>query len=244
MSDPAPTPAPGQSDRASRAVPATQAFAWYAEAMRLWRVSPGIFAALAGVTIGVELLVRLVPTAGVILSQIVVALLECGLLYASLAADRGDKPRMRHLLAVFGAPPRAQAAVIVASLTAFAGQALAAHALAGIDLLAPNAFDEETSALVISSIVAAGLLMSLPFMFVQPIALFDDASFAAAFRNSLTACGRNLAPILLYAALSLGLFLFGIVTSGLGLLLALPWLAASSYAAWKDVFAVDAARPR
>jgi hypothetical protein len=212
--------------------------------MRLWRVSPGIFAALAGVTIGVEFLLRLIPAAGVILSQIVVALLECSLLYASLAADRGDKPRMRHLLAILGAPPRAQAAVIVASLTAFAGQALAAHALAGIDLLAATAFDDETSALVIVSIVAAGLLMSLPVMFVQPVALFDDARFAAAFRSSLAACGRNLAPLLLYAALSLGLFVFGLVTSGLGLLLALPWLAASSYAAWKDVFAVEAARPR
>ena len=241
MIDPDPPPAPG---RASRAVPATHAFAWYSEAMRLWRVSPGMFAALAAVTIGVELLLRLIPVAGVILSQLVVPLVECGLLYASLAADRGDKPRLRHLLAILGAPPRAQAAVVIASLVAFAGQALTASAVAGIDLLAPDAFDEPVSGLTIAAIVAAGLLISLPFTFVQPIALFDDAGFGASFRGSFAAFARNAAPLLLYAALSLGLFLFGIVTSGLGLLLALPWLAASSYAAWKDIFAVETAPRR
>jgi len=35
------------------------------------------------------------------------------------------------------------------------------------------------------------------------------------------------------------LLLFGWATYGLGLVLALPWWAASSYAAWKDIFAVD-----
>jgi uncharacterized membrane protein len=226
-------------ERAPRAVPASQALAWYGEAMRLWRASPGIYAALAAVTVAVELLLRLVPVAGVLLSQAVVPLFECSLLYASLAADRGDKPRLAHLLAIVGAPARAQAAVIVASLVAFAGQALCASAFAGIDLLAPNALDEPVSALTLLGIVAGGLVVSLPFTFVQPIALFDDTSFTAAFNGSLAAFARNVAPLALYAVLSLGLFLFGIVTSGLGLLLALPWLAASSYAAWKDVFAVD-----
>jgi len=210
--------------------------------MRLWRVSPWVYAGLAAVTIVVELLLRLVPVGGVLLSQAVVPLFECSLLYASLAADRGDRPRIRHLLAILGASPRAQAAVIVASLVAFAGQALCAGAFAGIDLFSPNAFDEQVSAATLAGIVAAGLVVSLPFTFVQPIALFDDTTFAAAFRGSLAAFARNVAPLAVYAALSLGLFLFGIVTSGLGLLLALPWLAASSYAAWKDVFDVGAAR--
>jgi uncharacterized membrane protein len=87
-------------------------------------------------------------------------------------------------------------------------------------------------------IIAAGVALSLPFAFVAPVALFDDPGFAASFRASIAAFTRNLVPLLIYAGLSLGLFLFGIVTSGLGLLLALPWLAAANYAAWKDVFGV------
>jgi uncharacterized membrane protein len=226
--------------RAARTVPADHAFAWYREAMRLWRASPAVFAALAGASIAVELLLPLVPFAGVIVSQVVLPLVECSLLYASLAADRHDKPRLRHLLAILGAPPRAQAAVVVSSLLAFGAQALTAGALTDLNLLQPAAFNDRVSLTDIVLIVAAGVALSLPFTFVAPIALFDDPGFGASLRLSVGAFARNIAPLLIYAALSLGLFLFGIVTNGLGLLLALPWLAASSYAAWKDVFGVEA----
>ena len=53
------------------------------------------------------------------------------------------------------------------------------------------------------------------------------------------AFGRGIAALALYGALSLALLLFGWATAGIGLLFALPWWAASSYAAWKDIFAVD-----
>jgi hypothetical protein len=42
----------------------------------------------------------------------------------------------------------------------------------------------------------------------------------------------------LFGALSFTLLMLGIATSGLGLLLALPWSAAASYAAWKEIFSV------
>lgn len=240
MSDPSPPGAapPAVRVRAARAVPPDHAFAWFREAMRLWRASPAVFAALAGVAIAIELLLPLVPVAGVVLSQILLPLVECGLLYASLAADRRDKPRLRHLLAVLGASPRAQAAIVVSSLIAFGAQALIAGALTDLNLLQPAAFNEHVSLTDVVVIIAAGVALSLPFTFVAPIALFDDPGFVASFAASIGALTRNLAPLLIYAALSLGLFMLGIVTSGLGLLLALPWLAAATYAAWKDVFGV------
>jgi len=73
--------------------------------------------------------------------------------------------------------------------------------------------------------------------------LFDGAGVAEAFTESWQGFARNLAPMLLYGVLSLALLVLGWATYGVGLVLALPWWAASSYAAWKDVFAVDAARP-
>jgi uncharacterized membrane protein len=174
----------------------------------------------------------------VVVSQVLLPLVECGLLYASLAADRHDKPRLRHLLAVLGASPRALAAIVLSSLIAFGAQALTAGALTDLNLLQPAAFNEHVSLSDVVLIIAAGVALSLPFTFVAPVALFDDPGFAASFGASIAAFTRNLVPLLIYAGLSLGLFLFGIVTSGLGLLLALPWLAAANYAAWKDVFAV------
>jgi uncharacterized membrane protein len=238
----APGGTPDAAVRAPRAVPADHAFAWYREAMQLWRVSPAMFAALAGIAIAIEIALSLVPVAGVLIAQLVVPLVQCGLLYASLAADHGDRPRLRHVLAIVGASPRAQAAVVLAGVIVFGAQALAASAVTDIDLLRPASFDSRMALGDLTVVVAAGVAASLPLGFVVPIALFDDPGFGASFRASVAAFARNPVPLLMYGALSIGLFLFGVVTSGLGLLLALPWLTASQYAAWKDVFAVAAPR--
>jgi len=234
------TAGPGASPplRAPRAVPASRAFAWYGEAMRLWRASPGMFAVLAAISMGTELALHLLPAGGAIVAQFVLPLVECSLLYGSLAADRGDKPRLKHLVAVLGASRGAQAAVVVAGLAGFLAQVLVARALTDVDLLASGGLSDNLTPTDLVVIVSAGIVVSLPLGFVAPVALFDEPGFANAFRASVAAFTRNVAPLAVYALLSLGLFLFGIVTSGLGLLLVLPWLGASSYAAWKDVFGV------
>jgi hypothetical protein len=38
--------------------------------------------------------------------------------------------------------------------------------------------------------------------------------------------------------------LAGIATTGIGLVLGLPWIAAAQYAAWKDIYAVAASDGR
>ena len=85
---------------------------------------------------------------------------------------------------------------------------------------------------------AAGIAVSLPLMFVPFVALFDGAGFRQAFAQSAAAFTRNGAPLLLFGALSFALLMLGLATSGVGLLLALPWSAAASYAAWKEIFGV------
>jgi uncharacterized membrane protein len=85
---------------------------------------------------------------------------------------------------------------------------------------------------------AAGIAVSLPLTFVPLAALFDGAGFRDAFAQSSTAFLRNLVPLALYGAIAFVLLMLGVATSGLGLVLALPWSAAASYAAWKDVFGV------
>ena len=206
--------------------------------MRLWKRGPVMFGVLALVVLATNLALNLVPVAGVVLAQLLLPLLECGLLYASLAADRGERPRLRHLVAVAGAPPRALAAVVAAGLIVFATEAVVAQAIGGINLLSPAGNAESISGGALVGTYAAGIAVSLPLTFVPFAALFDGAGFRAAFAQSGAAFARNPAPLFLYGALSFVLLMLGLATSGLGLLLALPWSAAASYAAWKDVFGV------
>jgi uncharacterized membrane protein len=85
---------------------------------------------------------------------------------------------------------------------------------------------------------AAGIVASLPLTFVPFAVLFDGASFRDAFAESAAAFTRNVGPLLVYGLLSFLLLMVGLATSGIGLLLALPWSAAASYAAWKEIFGV------
>ena len=224
--------------REIRRVPTAHAIAWYAEAMRLWRRGPFAFSLLAFCLLAVNLLLAIVPVVGVTFAQVVLPLLECSLLYASLAADRNDRPRVRHLIAVLGAPPFALAAIVVAGLLIFGVEAIVARTVGGVDLLAPAANAQAFTGISLVATYAAGMALSLPLMFVPFAALFDGAGFGASFAQSATAFTRNVAPLVLFGALSLALLLLGLLTSGLGLLLALPWSAAASYAAWKDIFGV------
>jgi len=225
--------------REPRGVPARHALAWFADAMRLWKRGPATFAGIAFVTMALTILLEPVPVAGFIAANIVAPLVAAGMLYASFAADRGDVPRMRHAIAAFSANPVAQACVVLSGLVAFAAEAWIAWALASVNLLLPAAGAVDLPPAIIATIYAAGILASLPMTFVPFAALFDDNGMRDAFAVSVQAFARNVAPLLLFAALSFVLLVLGLTTFGVGLVLVLPWIAAASYAAWKDIFALD-----
>jgi uncharacterized membrane protein len=216
---------------------------WFAEAMRLWKRGPATFSAIACIVVVLGIVADPIPVAGFLVANVVSPLLGTGLLFASLAADRGEPPRLRHMIAVFVAPFAAVAAVVAAALVIFGAEAIAAAATADLNLLLPMRDASSVSAGTVVTIFAVGIAASLPVTFVPFAALFDGVGFADAFAQSWRAFVRNVPPLALYALVSFLLLLAGLATMGVGLVLALPWIAAASYAAWKDVFAVSGASP-
>jgi uncharacterized membrane protein len=219
-----------------RAVPARHALEWFTEAMRLWKRGPWPFSAIALVVLVVSVAFSPVPIAGFVAANVVAPLLATGLLYASLAADRGDRPRVTHLVAVFAAPLRAQLAVVAAGFAVGAAETLAAWYIANINLLLPleDAADLPITAIV--AIYATGVLVSLPVTFVPMAALFDGEAIGRSFSLSVRAFAMNVPAFALLAGISFLLLVIGLATNGIALILALPWLAAATYAAWKDIF--------
>jgi uncharacterized membrane protein len=63
------------------------------------------------------------------------------------------------------------------------------------------------------------------------------ARFVRAFSTSLQGFALNVAPLLLFGALSLLLTLVGLLTFWVGLIAVFPLLAAASYCGWKDIYA-------
>jgi hypothetical protein len=220
-----------------RTVPWRQAFAWYEEAMRLFKFAPATFIGLALVTIATELVLKAAPGALALSGEIVTPLVACGLVYAAAAADRREAPSMRFAVEVFRAGVSVNAVIVVASLVTFAAQAVAGWWIADANLLLPE--DAlQLSVPAVLGIYAIGTLAALPVTFVPFIAIFERVPFRAAFIASAIAFAQNTVPLLIYGAVSLLLLCFGLLTAGFGLALALPLWTAATYSAWKDVYGV------
>lgn len=220
---------------APRAVPLPHAFTWFEAAMRMFKRAPLLWCVLGSITLATKLALELVPGVGRAASEVIVPVVECGLLIGAAAVDRGGPLAIGHAVAAFRAPPRALAAIVVAALLVSAAEAITAYALAGVNLLAdPN--DVRLTSSVLVAVIGVATFASLPLAFVPFAALFDQARFGQAFAASLRGFSLNVAPLILFGLLSLVLTFVGLLTALIGLIAVLPLLAAASYAAWKDIY--------
>jgi hypothetical protein len=228
--------------RSARAVPTSRVFAWYEEAMRLFKRAPLNWCLLGLITLAAELLLQLIPGLGVAASKVIVPVIECGMLLGAAALDRGAPLELRYAVAAFAARATALAAIVGSALLVFGAEALTGYAIAGVNLLVPVGEEGELTTGTMGAMFTIGTLVSLPVLFVPFAVLFDDASLGQAFATSAHGFALNVLPLLLFGAVALLLIVVGLLSFGVGLVAILPLLSAASYAAWKDVFAVASPR--
>jgi uncharacterized membrane protein len=232
MPDP---PSAERQSRAPPAVPAKDAFEWFAEAMRLWKRGPWSFSVIALVLLVVSVVLEPVPIAGFVAANVLAPLLATGLsaqalppIAATGRVSRISSPSLpRRFRAARG---RRGGFVIVAA------ESMTGWYAASVNLLLPLEDAGSLSAGAIVAIYATGVLASLPVTFVPMAALFDGESIGRAFSLSVRAFAMNVPALAVLAGISFALLMIGLATNGVALILALPWLAAASYAAWKDIF--------
>jgi hypothetical protein len=232
------------ASREPRSVPPGRALLWFGEAIRLWKRGPLPFSLMALVVIVIFVAIGPVPVVGLIVANVLVPLLMCGLLFASLAADRNERPQFRHLFMGFVAPASAQLAVVASAVAVTLIESALAWSIAGVNMLAPDGGMTELPASTIMMLYATDVLVSLPFTFVAMAALFDGERPARAFSSSLRAFARNPRAMLTLGVYTFTLLLAGLATTGIGLVLGLPWIAAAQYAAWKDIYGVEGSARR
>jgi len=213
-----------------------RAFAWYEDAMRLFKRAPVVWCVLGFLVLAADIGLQFIPGIGVAASKVILPVVECGMLVGAAALDAGAQLTLRYALIAFLAPPAALAAIVISGLLVFAAEALAAYGIDGVNLLAVESSSSELSATALLAVLGAGTIVSLPVAFVPFAALFGARSFAGAFATSARAFWLNLAPLLLFGLLALVLVGLGVLTFGVGLIAVFPLLSAASYAAWKDIF--------
>jgi uncharacterized membrane protein len=228
---------------APRAVPVGHAFAWFEAALRMFKRAPLRWCVLGCITLVSELLLDLVPGIGIAAANVIVPVVECGMLIGAAAVDRGAPLEIRYATAAFRAPPTALAAIVLSALCVFAIEALVAYATTDANLLV-DPTDARIAPAALLVVFGAGSFASLPFVFVPLAVLLQNAAFGHAFATSMHAFALNVGPLLLFGLFSLGLIVVGSMAFGVGLIAVFPILACANYAAWKDIYGGGAALSR
>ncbi len=98
----------------------------------------------------------------------------------------------------------------------------------------------------IMMVLLIGLVMfalSVPILmalwFAPALVALQNIAPIAALRISFFACLKNILPFLLYGIIFFVIFIVAVLPFGLGLLVALPLVYASSYAAYRDIFLAE-----
>lgn len=208
--------------------------------MRMFKRAPVRWCILGCITLASELLLDLVPGIGIAAANVLVPVIECGMLLAAAAVDRGAALEIRYVLAAFRAPPLGLAAIVLSALCVFAVETLVAFATTGANLLV-DVNDMRLTPAALLVVFGAGTFASLPFIFVPLAVLLQNTPFARAFASSAHAFLLNVGPLLLFGLLSLALLVIGLMAFGVGLIAVFPLLACANYAAWKDIYGSAAA---
>jgi uncharacterized membrane protein len=231
---------------------ANQGIAWMRTGWSWFRLTPipwmGMtalaFLALAGI--------GMLPKVGGFVVELLSPFLVAGFMSASKAAESGQPVTFLHLAAGFRSEARIQLAIMGAFyLAGILLVDMIMHQMGGesFEQMAqlahnPQNVSPEQAQSIMSQAMPAmltGLLLMTPLImatwFAPALSLFDGFAAGKAMWWSLWACLVNWRPIVIY---SLWLGLLGVaamlIPFGLGLLVFLPWIMASTYAAYRAMF--------
>jgi uncharacterized membrane protein len=227
------------------------AWRWLARAWVLFTREVGMWLVYTVVVIIASLCVAfLIPGVGPLLWAFVAPLLFAGALFVAARIDRGEPVEVAHLLAGFTDAKHRTQLMILGAISAVSQLAIAALAfvLFGGTLLAAFASGEFSGfavlqgivgslalVLVLSLVVAAGLLYACPLVY------FQDAGAVEGIKASFRVSIDNLLPLAVAGVIFAVLAILATLVAGLGWLVLMPLTVTAVYVSYADMFAGERA---
>ncbi len=87
--------------------------------------------------------------------------------------------------------------------------------------------------------LALSVPIAMALWFAPALVVLQNIAPMAALRISFFACLKNTLPFLVYGIIFLVIFIIAVLPFGLGMLVALPLVYASTYAAYRDIFLAE-----
>jgi uncharacterized membrane protein len=230
----------------------SQGIVWMKTGWAWFRIAPVPWMGMTAVAFLALTGVGMVPMAGTLLVELMSPFMVAAFMSASRAAEEGQPVSYLHLGAGFR--PEARVKLIIMGAVYLAGillvdtlmRQMGGESFQQMAQMAqnPKNMTPEQAQMIMSQAMPAmltGLLLMTPLImatwFAPALVLFDDFSASNAMWWSIWACTVNWRPILIYS-LWMGLIAVAamLVPFGLGLLVLMPWIMTSTYAAYRAMF--------
>lgn len=233
-----------------RSLDAERGLAWMTEAWGLFTARAGLWILLTIVSLGILLVAGIVPLLGTLLSPFASTLVIAGLMLVAAKQHSGGSPEVSELFAVLShaafRPLMVLTLLYLALSFALALLAIAVMAVTGgtAAIFGGILGGEEAAVaagfgtLLLGSLLVIAVMVPIIAMywFAVPLVLFEGTEPWRAMKASLRATLTNLLPLLVYGLLGLIAVIAGIITLGLGFLVAMPLLLISWFLSYREIF--------
>jgi uncharacterized membrane protein len=248
-------PGPAALVMPGRRVRAGAGVDWIADGWRLFRGATVMWIVFLVLFFLIHVGLSMVPWIGMVLSNLVSPILLGGIALGCRSLETGGELELEHFLAGFRRNTGLLAAigviyvlgelVLVLVFGMFAGMSFLSAVLRADEAAIFSALPPDPLWLALGGLVTAALALPLmaAYWFAPALAMLHDVPALPAMKESLLACLRNFAPMLVYGLVMAVLLVAAVIPLGLGLLAWCPLLVATIYTSYRSVFTEQEARP-
>lgn len=214
---------------------------WITRGWELFKQQPGVWIALVVVLFVIMLVISFIPIVGQIVPSVLGPVFGGGIILGTHALARGEQLEIGHLFAGFKDKFVPLLLVGVFVLIAFFVILIVVALIAGVGMgammggdMAGMGMGSMLFAILIALALSIPVYMAL--WFAPALVMLNDFSPIEALKTSFSACLKNIVPFLVYGVILFVLGILAAIPFGLGWLVLGPVLAASVYAAYRDIF--------
>lgn len=233
---------PGRSCSASEGVD------WISKGWGLFRRAPLMWVLFFVIYLIIQVALSFVPIVGTFVGYLIAPLFAGGVTLGCRSLETGGELEIEHLfggfqrhagnLLVVGVLYILGSLAILLVFGLFAGFSIVSAVLVGGEEHVLQAIAAASLPLVLGLLVCAALFVPLmaAYWFAPMLVMMHDMKPVDAMRESLFACFRNILSFLVYSLVMLLLFIVALLPFGLGILVWVPLMMASTYASYRAVF--------
>jgi hypothetical protein len=233
----------------ARSVPPDHGLAWYREAWRLFKLSPGIWIGIWIVFVAILMVISIIPILGGLVVAVLTPVFAGGTMIAARNADRSNSARFVDLFAGFNANVGALMLIGVIQLALSVVVFLLFALVVGFGgayamFMSPETISTEAIVpMMVFGLASAAIFVPITnaVWLASALSALEGAGALDALRRGFGATLRNILAVLVLVLITFVLAIVATIPLGLGWLVLGPVILCVMYAQFVDLF--DAAGP-